>query len=1223
MSPPETKSSPHETGRIRSSRACKHCSRRKVKCDGTQPCSKCLKESIVCEYGAQNKRGPPKGCDPRGGRKKKVQHLSSDAPLSSSATPMPSRSSPASNGLGSTLSAIESRRRTIKKERPPEPHVQPHAQAPGSSTSSTTRYAARDRTPSTFYHAPHDAPMTRPRSPPHVQSHLQPSIPPDRQHAGHAWLPSASGARNSHSQPSSAPYQYDAYPLQRPVRDHHRTSPRASHHSMPPTHASAIESGSQLMQDRTAPGSPLARSTVSVPSQAYPTSRLHSNGLHYEAPTNHHPPAPSLYDRLSTLPSSSTLSSRHPVSASRFAEPSLVTPPSTAHIASSVRNPVFESSDAFTSTTNDRSPSSTGVPHRSWYNSSRPSSPRGPLSSISRSQVSSPGSLWLDHQNRPGSGAADRLQPSSSYRVHLEDRLPPHITQRLLDIYQTFVHPHWPIIYLPSFASLHSLKQSRPILFEAMLAVASNTFDAYHDSASHGDQQSSNPVLEMLYADSPQSSEQAYNANELRDHLVHRVKTRILEGKFTQDIGTIQAAILIAVIELGCGDTSSAFHFGGIACRMALDMNLHRCTTQPPSSASHASHHAKSGDGRDQSPQSSAQVQERLRVFWACYIVDKILSTALDKPAQLRSAEIEADWPSVQEADEYDVWLNETTRKFVDKAQLPYLEGVKVHALSSFKAWAEVMSILERILEQVYSPQAKRDRRRTGGTSDCQALLALNERLNKWRANLPEHLKWSGTWLSSELLSSGLDPRPSADRKEGEAHRGLPPQILTMRSWYCICLILLHRPRVPRLKDSTQSQRARCASDEPASIAVDDEKITSAAKTKGRSSLAAEDEVPEPAGLDICNAAAKEVCDILHVYGSSFRIRKISSSWVYIIFQAATIHAALAASKSVVVFKARQSSVWNRRDSKTLDDAMSPPVRGDNVDARAGVGDPESHHVTETELEGSSELVKTSARYLAQCVRYLKRIGPTWQSASHHVAVLRNLCIASAQARRSPSSPATAQHFISNSDVHRTPSSPSLAGFKLEHRGNGLADTRSHIYHARHDSGFSSTLNGEAHAQHQRVRSTHPDNQQVYHDHTPVNGAMSLNGTFSTNTPDFNVADPHPIQPHQAPFVSDPAYAATSDHGQLLSSQQQQQQQQQQMMQQAMHMINADDSTFWASMPVASEGFNEWDEFFKTFNPGSVTGFSGQSADYHPTAAVDLITALQDPNRLLGGVQQQ
>ncbi len=267
--------------------------------------------------------------------------------------------------------------------------------------------------------------------------------------------------------------------------------------------------------------------------------------------------------------------------------------------------------------------------------------------------------------------------------------------QRLLDIYQTFVHPHWPIIYLPALTSLHSLKQSRPILFEAMLAVASNTFDAYADSASRDGQQSANPVMEQIYACSPQSTEPAYKSNELRDHFVQRVKARIFEGKFTQDIATIQAAILLAVVELGCGNTSSAFQFGGIACRMALDMNLHRCTSASRPSAHHQDHSSrhdyisnKTSNGTDASYPSVAQHEERLRVFWACYIMDKVLSTALDKPPQLRSAEIETDWPSVQETDEYDLWLNETTRKFVDKAQLPYLEGVKVHVLSSFKAWA-------------------------------------------------------------------------------------------------------------------------------------------------------------------------------------------------------------------------------------------------------------------------------------------------------------------------------------------------------------------------------------------------------------------------------------------------------------------------------------------------------------------------------------------------------
>ncbi|CEH17082.1 hypothetical protein CBOM_03153 [Ceraceosorus bombacis] len=53
--------------------ACTRCSNLKVKCDGQQPCAKCItaEKSDDCEYRAAKKRGPPKGCPARGGIKKR------------------------------------------------------------------------------------------------------------------------------------------------------------------------------------------------------------------------------------------------------------------------------------------------------------------------------------------------------------------------------------------------------------------------------------------------------------------------------------------------------------------------------------------------------------------------------------------------------------------------------------------------------------------------------------------------------------------------------------------------------------------------------------------------------------------------------------------------------------------------------------------------------------------------------------------------------------------------------------------------------------------------------------------------------------------------------------------------------------------------------------------------------------------------------------------------
>ncbi|SNX88024.1 uncharacterized protein MEPE_06735 [Melanopsichium pennsylvanicum] len=1323
-----------DLGRIRSSRACLHCSRRKVKCDALQPCNNCSKDSIVCEYGAQKKRGPPKGCDPRGGRKKTLQEpptkdksapstttsakrkpsssstqrseprSSNDArlPQPQQRTFMSQKRADSSSSLSSTfdlghVNGYADSGRTSSES--PRRELHPGDRAISSSSqsalalltarpSSDTRFAPDERS-AIASHPPYYGHQTWSRSscslsiassPPlqrrssHVadntplyptsthgsqhspttlhQHYLQPQRPlqhhPDYHRSESSWP--ASDARSSQQYAAPSGHHYDAFPMQGSLREYHRSSPLALQRpvllphtsapsypvSDPVIHPSADRAASSISSNCTNPAA--STSTFASPSS-------HASRSLCESPGGHHHSGVSLYDKPSAIPSSSTLSSRHPVSASRLSEPATGSSAAYALASSSTHSTGVNPSPAFTGASHGYSPSSTAMPHRPWYNGSQPPSPRGPAS-ILRSHISSPAPHWLDHHVRPSLAAAN--DSHSSTRIYLEDRLPPHILQRLLDIYQVFVHPHWPILYIPSVTSLHSLRRSRPIVFEAMLAVASNTFDAYMDSSNDDDQQSANPVLELLYANSPQGPEQSWKSNELRDHFVHRVKTRIFEGKFAQDIGTVQAAILISVIELGCGNTSSAFQFGGIACRMALDMNLHRCITHnsnPTSSNTHQSNTSQihgptqqNGTGRGDPHLCNAHHQERLRVFWACFILDKILSTTLDKPAQLRSAEIETDWPSVQEADEYDLWINKTTRKFVEQSQLARFEGVKVHALSSFKAWAEVMAILERILEEVYSPQAKRDRRRTKGTSDYEALLRLNDRLSKWRSDLPAHLKWTGTWTSAELLSTGKTERGGTDRKECEPHRGLPPQILTMRSWYCICLILLHRPRVPKLLEGPK-ERSAAISEKP-EVAAAEAENASAIKEGERQSVpvmkragdsGSKDRHSEPAGLDFCNAAAKEVCDILHAYGSSFRIRKISSSWVYLIFQSATIHAALAASKSVVAFKARQSSIWSRRGSKI---SSSSELAQSTLDVLTGTegadfhgadsGDIEPHpEVTEAELEGSSDLVKTSALYLAECVRYLKRIGPTWQSASNHVAVLRNLCIASVQAR--PLSPALTDATTSNAATTNGGDQGTIIP--------GCQSTL--VKHEEHDCGISahhttntSGMSGHGH-QH--------DHRGVDRDAQRQNGLPDTTRSHIRHPTDLHISSDHPVttssmvaqpaNPLQSQFLQDlPPGAHPHEHGLPLHGPHQMAQAQVQC------PINANDSTFWASMPVASEGYNEWDEFFKAFNPTGtasgegVVGAQGQGGDltggFHLMADVDLITALQDPNRLLSGIQQ-
>jgi hypothetical protein len=446
--------------------------------------------------------------------------------------------------------------------------------------------------------------------------------------------------------------------------------------------------------------------------------------------------------------------------------------------------------------------------------------------------------------------------------------LPQSIIDSLLDIYLTFVHPHWPIIYVPVLRTLHDMESTEPLLFEAVLAVAAATFDQAADQGHRG------------------ASVSSFSSVKTSNDMIESVRWRISQDNFELRIGNIQALILVSIVDLGYGRSSKAYQFGGIACRMALDMGLHEADFErvPPS-----------------------KIQEGLRVVWGCYILDKILSAVLQRPVMMRMEDFDVPFPDTMERDEFDLWLSGPARKFVTQDVYSEMEHVKVHCLSSFQAWANVMHILEQILRNVYSRRSKRDRKE-GNNEDYEAtLVELDIKLKRWRETLPLHLRWT------------------------DDHSGVGPHIQTLRAWYFACMLLLNRPRIPLLDD------------------------------KERQGLS---------GLEICRGAATEICLILETYEKVFRVRKIPTSWVYLIFQAATIHSSFSAS-------------------------------------------PSDHYVQ------LSLARQESARRLDQCIDWLTRIAQTWTSASHHVEILKSLEYTSALTR--PPSPATvmkqAQYSISQSST--------------------------------------------------------------------------------------------------------------------------------------------------------------------------------------------------------------
>lgn len=456
----------------------------------------------------------------------------------------------------------------------------------------------------------------------------------------------------------------------------------------------------------------------------------------------------------------------------------------------------------------------------------------------------------------------------------------------LLLVYETFIHPHWPMIYVPQLRSLRSLETYSPLVFDAVLAISAANSDLCEDFGVNGSHRAGRSFAAAC------------------DMLTESVRARVLGTMNGRDhaptLQSIQALLMVSLVDLGVGRTSLAYQMGGFACRMAVDLGLHT--------------HTEDMRSRDS--------QERCRTLWATFILDKMLAVVQQRPVALRAVDIDAPRPSIMERDEFDLWLSGGAQALLQPRAREKMETVKSHTLSSFNSWIDVMASLEIILDQVYRPSTRRARMHGHHVDGYDEIVVhIDARLRKWRSELPPHLQW--------------------DDESDVAHVDTGLHLLTARGWYHICMLLLHRPQVPYLD--------------------------TAASPDGEFQIEPEQDCPQTPmnyrlrnGADASRHSATAICNIMEQYERTFRVRKFASSWVYLVFQAATVHAGLAAH---------------------------------------GLGPGQVlSHLSPTRAE--------SLRRLEQCIRWLDTIAMQWSSASRHVEILRKLSAAGARTR--PPSPALA-----------------------------------------------------------------------------------------------------------------------------------------------------------------------------------------------------------------------
>ncbi|KAI0057305.1 hypothetical protein BV25DRAFT_1831290 [Artomyces pyxidatus] len=334
--------------------------------------------------------------------------------------------------------------------------------------------------------------------------------------------------------------------------------------------------------------------------------------------------------------------------------------------------------------------------------------------------------------------------------IHLPEQ---SVQEHLLDLYFTYVHPALPIVHKESFledfrnghiaahasppasdsvaespgGSTASRRSSpiAPVLLLAMFAVAARY--TQHDDSTV-----------------PPSESAMWPAGDV---YLEQAKRLLIAPDASSRPVTCQALLLMGYREIGIGAMAQSWLYVGVAVRMAQDLGIHKS----------ADRWMRGGNAMF----TRVELQERRRIWYACVVMDKYVSTYIGRPLAIYEQDFDTELPSLDEPDEMDDW-----RPMEEEDKHPSVVAVPGRILSCFNASANLSIILSKIVQAIYAVRS--------GPGRHAESLRLEELLDKWYLDVPVHLRY--------------DP-------VGGAKADVPlPHVLTLHMQYWCVVLLLHRP---------------------------------------------------------------------------------------------------------------------------------------------------------------------------------------------------------------------------------------------------------------------------------------------------------------------------------------------------------------------------------------------------------------------------------------------
>ncbi|KAJ6511534.1 fungal-specific transcription factor domain-containing protein, partial [Mycena vitilis] len=407
------------------------------------------------------------------------------------------------------------------------------------------------------------------------------------------------------------------------------------------------------------------------------------------------------------------------------------------------------------------------------------------------------------------------------------DGLPPRAAQEeLLARYFAHVHPSFPVVHKRAvleawargegcvhlrFRSLiglskliHKNRRPPPLLLLAMYALA----------ARHAPQPPSSSL-----PDAP--SQYMWPAG---DAYLFRAKGLLDSSYASSRASTCQALLLMGFREIGIGAMAQAWIYIGMAVRMAQDLGMQR-----------GAEDGMTGQrGEDGKLFGVWEIAERRRIWYACVIMDKYVSTYIGRPLAIFERDFDTSLPSESDLEEMEEW--------VSPADAPLSFSPRAgRVISCFNESARLAGILSQIVQSIYAL-------RPAGSRHAE-LVVLDGQLDRWRLALPAHLHHD----------------PARSTRGGGVGEVPLPQVLTLHMQYWCAVLLLHRPLCADAVELTPP----CSSPAP---------------EEGDVRRNAEQ------NYELCASAANHITTIATLYSETYTLMHCAVFLCYYIFTASIMH---------------------------------------------------------------------------------------------------------------------------------------------------------------------------------------------------------------------------------------------------------------------------------------------------------------------------------------------